>query len=280
MLEEIAIDHRPEPDDDAALVDEVATLAGSGWASAAIAREVGLSARQLQRRSAAAFGYGTKTLQRILRLQRALALVRTGARAADSAARVGYADQAHLARDVKDRVLDRIRTTRQEPPRTVVTPLRRKGSALALRLTSIAAAALFVVAVGLGVIVVRQNDELDQGRAQAAEMTQLLRAGDVRLVTADEGSSGRMVIAMSRSQNKMLVLTDGLSNPPAGHDFQVWTGHGEEMISAGFLNPVDGEAALEISDFGDAEPGGVTVEPDGGSPAPTTDPVMLIPLPV
>jgi AraC-like DNA-binding protein len=102
VLEEIAVDHRPEPDDDAALVDEVAALARSGWASAAIAREVGLSARQLQRRSAAAFGYGTKTLQRILRLQRALALVRTGARAADSAARVGYADQAHLARDVKD----------------------------------------------------------------------------------------------------------------------------------------------------------------------------------
>jgi hypothetical protein len=28
--------------------------------------------------------------------------VRTGTRAADSAARSGYADQAHLARDVKD----------------------------------------------------------------------------------------------------------------------------------------------------------------------------------
>lgn len=102
LLEVVALDHRPEPDDDTALVAEVASLAGAGWGSAAIARQVGLSARQLQRRSAAAFGYGTKTLQRILRLQRALALVRTGARAADSAARSGYADQAHLARDVKD----------------------------------------------------------------------------------------------------------------------------------------------------------------------------------
>jgi AraC-like DNA-binding protein len=101
-LEDVALDHRPEPDDETALVDEVAVLAGAGWASGAIARHVGLSARQLQRRSALAFGYSTKTLQRILRLQRALALVRGGARAADSAARSGYADQAHLARDVKD----------------------------------------------------------------------------------------------------------------------------------------------------------------------------------
>jgi len=58
--------------------------------------------RQLQRRSAAAFGYGTKTLSRILRMQRALAFIREGTRAVDSAVRVGYADQSHLSRDVKD----------------------------------------------------------------------------------------------------------------------------------------------------------------------------------
>jgi AraC-like DNA-binding protein len=101
-LEDVALRYRPEPDDDIALVDAVAALARQGWASSSIAQHVGLSARQLQRRSVAAFGYGTKTLQRILRLQRALDLVRAGARAADSAARSGYADQAHLARDVKD----------------------------------------------------------------------------------------------------------------------------------------------------------------------------------
>lgn len=80
----------------------VVLLARAGWPIGAIAERVGLSARQLQRRSASAFGYGTKTLQRILRLQRALLLVRDGARAADSAALSGYADQAHLARDVKE----------------------------------------------------------------------------------------------------------------------------------------------------------------------------------
>ena len=77
-------------------------LAKQGCGAAAIADRVGLSARQLQRRSTAAFGYGTKTLSRILRMQRALTLVRRGERAADSAAGAGYADQAHLARDVKE----------------------------------------------------------------------------------------------------------------------------------------------------------------------------------
>jgi AraC-like DNA-binding protein len=39
---------------------------------------------------------------RILRLQRALVLAYGGVATADAAARSGYADQPHLARDVKE----------------------------------------------------------------------------------------------------------------------------------------------------------------------------------
>ncbi|MFF7948221.1 helix-turn-helix domain-containing protein [Streptomyces griseorubiginosus] len=66
------------------------------------ADELGLGARQLHRRSLVAFGYGPKTLARILRLQRALALARAGVPYAEAAARCGFADQAHLARDVRE----------------------------------------------------------------------------------------------------------------------------------------------------------------------------------
>ncbi|MFI8090549.1 helix-turn-helix domain-containing protein [Streptomyces sp. NPDC086080] len=66
------------------------------------ADELGLGARQLHRRSLTAFGYGPKTLARILRLRRALALARAGVPFAETAARAGYADQPHLARDIRD----------------------------------------------------------------------------------------------------------------------------------------------------------------------------------
>ncbi|GGS48557.1 helix-turn-helix domain-containing protein [Actinokineospora fastidiosa] len=67
-----------------------------------IADAVGYGERQLRRRCLAAFGYGPKTLHRVLRFQRALRLARAGLRFTDVAARAGYADQAHLARDVRD----------------------------------------------------------------------------------------------------------------------------------------------------------------------------------
>jgi AraC-like DNA-binding protein len=73
----------------------------AGRGVAEIALRLGLSERQLHRRSLAAFGYGAKTLGRIRRLQRALA-VPVSATGAAAAAAAGYADQAHLAREVRE----------------------------------------------------------------------------------------------------------------------------------------------------------------------------------
>lgn len=74
----------------------------AGRSVTATAASVGLGVRQLHRRSLTVFGYGPKTLARILRLQRALALARAGAPFVQTAALAGFADQAHLARDVRE----------------------------------------------------------------------------------------------------------------------------------------------------------------------------------
>jgi AraC-like DNA-binding protein len=64
--------------------------------------EFGWSERTLRRRCHEAFGYGPKTLERILRFQRFLRLLPTGgAPLAALAIDAGYADQAHLAREVR-----------------------------------------------------------------------------------------------------------------------------------------------------------------------------------
>ena len=72
-----------------------------GVGVAGIAAGLGLSERQLLRRCREAFGYGPRTLGRVLRLERALAAARGGEAFAAVAAGAGYADQAHLAREVR-----------------------------------------------------------------------------------------------------------------------------------------------------------------------------------
>ncbi len=71
----------------------------------ALAAELGVTARHLQRRFGAAVGYGPKTFQRIVRFQRLLELgmqrsdqVRLGA----IALAAGYSDQAHMNREVAE----------------------------------------------------------------------------------------------------------------------------------------------------------------------------------
>ena len=84
------------------LAARVAARLAAGAPVAATAAEVGLGGRALRRRCQPLFGYGPKTLARILRMRRAVALARTGTPLAEVAARVGYADQAHLTREVRE----------------------------------------------------------------------------------------------------------------------------------------------------------------------------------
>ncbi|MFE4450377.1 helix-turn-helix domain-containing protein [Streptomyces sp. NPDC056796] len=96
-LRRAAVAEPPDP-----LTAAVAAQLRQGRSVAATAHAVGLGPRQLHRRSLAAFGYGPKTLARILRLQRALDLVRAGTPYAEAAYAAGCADQAHLAREMRD----------------------------------------------------------------------------------------------------------------------------------------------------------------------------------
>jgi AraC-like DNA-binding protein len=84
-------------------IDEAASLLRDPAARTEhVAAELGMSERQLRRRSHAAAGYGLKTLQRILRFQRFVRLIDAGPRSVDlatAAATTGYADQPHLTRE-------------------------------------------------------------------------------------------------------------------------------------------------------------------------------------
>jgi AraC-like DNA-binding protein len=98
-VEDIALERTAPPDP---VLRALVAALDAGRPVAAAADELGLGARQLHRKSLVAFGYGPKTLARILRLRRALALAGAGVPFAETAVRCGFADQAHLARDVRE----------------------------------------------------------------------------------------------------------------------------------------------------------------------------------
>jgi AraC-like DNA-binding protein len=77
--------------------------ADAGLEVTRLAREVGFSRRQLQRRSLESLGYGPKTFARVVRFQRFVCLARDRPELglALLARASGYADQAHLTRECR-----------------------------------------------------------------------------------------------------------------------------------------------------------------------------------
>lgn len=101
VLEEIAADRLDRAGPPDPRIAGVVSRLSAGARVDDTAEAVGLGARALHRLSRVAFGYGPKTLARILRLTRAVELARTGTPFAGVAVAAGYADQAHLAREVR-----------------------------------------------------------------------------------------------------------------------------------------------------------------------------------
>ncbi|MBL1103614.1 helix-turn-helix domain-containing protein [Streptomyces sp. 5-8] len=101
-LEDIALERAAEAGDPDPVLRRLVGCLDAGRPVSATAAELGFGERRLHRRCLTAFGYGPKTLARILRLRRALALARSGTPYAETAARAGYADQSHLAREVRE----------------------------------------------------------------------------------------------------------------------------------------------------------------------------------
>ncbi|GAA2351012.1 AraC family transcriptional regulator [Dactylosporangium salmoneum] len=98
LLEDVLLAVEADPDP---LATRVLAHLRTGHPVAGVAAEIGMSERQLHRRGLFLYGYGLKTLDRILRLNGALDQARRGMAYAAVAANSGYADQAHLSREVK-----------------------------------------------------------------------------------------------------------------------------------------------------------------------------------
>lgn len=91
------LDERPPPTWAAPLASRMA----AGDDVRRTAHDLGLGERTLRRLAREHVGYGPKLLQRVLRLQRTLAALRRGDDPSRVAADEGYADYAHLFRDVR-----------------------------------------------------------------------------------------------------------------------------------------------------------------------------------
>jgi anti-sigma-K factor RskA len=184
---------------------------------------------------------------------------------------------------MREQVLARAAATPQLPP----PGSRRGGASPVTRWRRIAAAAAVVGVLGLGTAattyaVQEQRLSDERGTAAAAQqradrIQEVLAAPDAALRAGDLTGGGRVTVVVSDAEDAgVVVLADA---PPPGPDraYQLWVVDDVRPISVGLLPAGSAQATELIQGVRGRSAFAVSLEPAGGSPQPSTTPLVAIP---
>ena len=142
------------------------------------------------------------------------------------------------------------------------------------RAAALAAAASVAAAVALGITQVSTQHRLESTRASEAAITRVVTAPDARFEKTGTSAGGSVTVVASAALREAVVTAVGMSSPPPGRVYQVWVMSSSGARSAGLMG---GRGTLLASAVVPGDRIGITVEPAGGTPRPTTTPVAVLP---
>lgn len=133
-----------------------------------------------------------------------------------------------------------------------------------------AAAAIALGGVGVGAYVADQNDPVNQ----------VARANDLREASVNVVGGGKATLLISASEDAAVVKMSGVPAPPVGKVYQMWLipKDGSAPVSQGLMDEQALSKPAVVQGIHSAASLGITVEPAGGSKAPTLPTVAAAPL--
>ncbi|GHH92232.1 anti-sigma factor [Streptomyces capillispiralis] len=205
----------------------------------------------------------------------------------EDAVRLAWSTAAPAPPAMRDRVLTAVRATPQEPapargahpPPSVrgARPAPRVRAALFVPFATATAAAALVVASLFAVQADRTRDRLDAERDRSREIAHVLAAPDARASSGRDARGRTIGVIASVSARSAVVTLGGYEDPPNGRVRQLWLmDRDARPLSLGLF---EGDTPLVASGLDPAATSlAVTVEPDGGSPRPTSRPIAQLAL--
>ena len=193
------------------------------------------------------------------------------ARFAAAAARLGAATATAPPDSLRSAVLGQVRSTSQL---AVLDPAgsSRFGSPAGTWLLAAAAALLLVLSGG---VALSQHNRASLLAEQNAQVSAVLAAPDAVTGRDDPASPAALTVVTSRALNRAVVVVRDLPQLESDQTYQMWWIDQQGPHSAGLMRapPPNEAAAVVVEADQDAQQFAITLEPAGGSNAPTTDPV-------
>ncbi|MGP3960476.1 anti-sigma factor domain-containing protein [Nonomuraea sp. 3N208] len=158
-----------------------------------------------------------------------------------------------------------------------VVPLRRKRSKVLAGLAAVSAAA----AVAFGAVAFDARRDLGELTVRNDEMVAVLAAPDAKTLRQPVTSGGTATVVISRAEGRMMFASSDLSELPASREYELWLMGPDGPRPAGMLGRAEGGVTTPVfvTPLREDDKVALTVEPAGGSPKPTTQPIMLAELP-
>lgn len=185
---------------------------------------------------------------------------------------------------LRDSILAGIESIRPLPPLTgvgapEVAPLTTRRRSLLTRAPLLVAAAA-VLLVALGGALWLQPWSGEEPRVEQTATERVLSADDADRYAQRFPDGSRATVVVSRSEGAAVILTEDMANAPEGRDYQLWLQPAPDgkMASAGLMPDQEDATVLLEGDATRATAVAISVEPDGGSPQPTTEPIALFDL--
>ncbi|MEV5648637.1 anti-sigma factor [Nocardia sp. NPDC052254] len=139
-----------------------------------------------------------------------------------------------------------------------------------------AAAAVIVVAGAAAGVAGYSTRSHDTGGVTAQ---QVIDHSDAREQTVPVEGGGTITVNASRELDAAVVSFATVAAPPTGRTYQLWLISGAGQVrSAGILDALPTAQAPKLVRYGDAGTLAMSIEPEGGSPQPTTQPIVGVPL--
>lgn len=152
-----------------------------------------------------------------------------------------------------------------------VTRLRPRARTV---VAALAAAAALVLGGGVAWQAVRDDSTVEQ----TTLAQRVLDAPDATESETQVSGGGTITLVRSESLGQMAVVGHDLPDTDEDHGYQAWMQDDQGAMHPSSMIPVDGTPTVLSGDATGMTGVGVTVEPDGGSTEPTTEPVALIEL--
>ena len=147
------------------------------------------------------------------------------------------------------------------------------GEFLRLRNLALGAAALLVVGLFSWNMVLQGEVQDLQGKVETRQDSPVSR-----MVALEESGAAQRVQAevMILDEDRAVLMVENMPPPPEGKTYQVWIIEGDDPQPSTLFEPREEPVAAVVEDpLDEADAIAVTVEPEGGSQQPTTDPMLI-----